>query len=105
MTQPISNHLNVGEITDTRSSRDAAPTKNRAESTSAEAVPATDQVTLTEDVDRIASAVRLAAQSPDVDAARVQSAREAIENGTFQVDPDRIAASLLELDSALGEKD
>ena len=49
-------------------------------------------------MDRIAAAL---AAAPDIDARKVEAAREALACGVYVVDPERIAVKILGLDRAL----
>ena len=49
--------------------------------------------------DLIATAARKLAAEPAVDQARVQEIRKAITNGSYTVDPERIARKLIDADS------
>jgi len=39
--------------------------------------------------------------APAIDSARVQAVREALENGSYRINPDAIAQRMLELDGQL----
>ncbi len=98
MTNPIANHLAVSGITDRLDP--GAPEARDAEQSAAD-VAATDQVTLTSDAQRLERVVAAARAEPDVDAAKVQALREAIESGQHTIDSDRITDALLEIDQVL----
>jgi len=54
-----------------------------------------DKVTLTEMAARLQSLERTLADVPEVDKKRVESIREAIDNGTYQVNANRVAEKLI----------
>ncbi len=57
-----------------------------------------DRAAVASSLDQIADAV---GKAPDVDLRKVKAARDALANGTYEVNPDRIARKLLRLDTAL----
>lgn len=61
----------------------------------------TDQVTLTQSARELQQVAAAIANTPAVDAGRVESARRAIDDGTYQVNAGKIADSLLQLDKLL----
>ena len=58
-----------------------------------------DTVELSGVAELIATAARKLAAEPAVDQARVQEIRKAITNGSYTVDPERIARKLIDADS------
>jgi len=60
-----------------------------------------DQLTLTQSAREIQQVAAAIANAPVVDPGRVESARRAIDNGTYQVNAGKIADSLLQLDKLL----
>ncbi|MDJ0656521.1 MAG: flagellar biosynthesis anti-sigma factor FlgM [Xanthomonadales bacterium] len=101
MTNPISNTMNVTEVTE-RVDKNAADTK-RPEQAPVER-PAADQVTLTSDAQRLGRVLEASQSEPEVDTAKVEALREAIQSGRFTVDSGRIADALLEVDSAIRDQ-
>lgn len=61
----------------------------------------TDQLTLTQSARDLQQAAAAVANTPVVDANRVDAAKRAIDNGTYQVNSGRIADKLLQLDQLL----
>ena len=99
MTNPISNTMNVSEVTE-RVDKNAADAQRPEQPQAVERASA-DQVTLTSDAKQLGRVLETAAAEPDVDTAKVEALREAIEAGRYTVDTGRIADALLEVDSAL----
>lgn len=62
-----------------------------------------DQITLTESAQRLLVAAREAADASQVDQERVNAIRLSIAEGSYVIDPERIAAGLLKMDQDLGE--
>lgn len=58
-------------------------------------IPQDDRTTLTSDTTSRASLVSTALNSPEVRQGRVDSLRQAISNGEYQVDPSRVAAAMV----------
>jgi negative regulator of flagellin synthesis FlgM len=67
----------------------------------AAATPADSSVTLTDAARRLAALERAVANVPEVDTARVEELRSAIESGRYSVDAERIATRLLDLEREL----
>lgn len=67
----------------------------------AAATPAGSSVTLTDAAKRLAALERAVAAVPDVDMARVEELRNAIESGRYTVDAERIATRLLDIERDL----
>ncbi|MDD3650841.1 flagellar biosynthesis anti-sigma factor FlgM [Immundisolibacter sp.] len=83
-----------------------APARSRAadaQATPAVASPGTDSVDLTDGARQMQDLQATVAGTPVVDADRVAALREAIANGSYRIDPQRIADGLLAQDRvALG---
>ncbi len=62
-----------------------------------------DQVTLTESAQRLLEASRSASDAGAVDQARVQAIRQSLADGSYVIDPERIAAGLLRMEQELGD--
>ncbi len=75
-----------------------AAQRNASDSDSA---TTTDTVTVTDTAARIRQLEASLSSLPDVDSARVQAIRQAIADGSYQVDADRIATKLLKLEQDL----
>jgi len=69
---------------------------------STRAVEATDSVRLTGEATSLQAMQRELSTAPAVDTQRVQQVREALENGTYRINPEAIAARMIELDQQLG---
>jgi negative regulator of flagellin synthesis FlgM len=55
-----------------------------------------DRTTLTSDTASVNSLVSLALNSPAIRQDKVDSLRESVNNGTYEVDPSKIASSMLD---------
>ena len=62
-----------------------------------------DQLTLTDSAQRLLDAARTAQDAPAVDRARVDAIRASIADGSYVIDPERIAAGLLRAEQDLGD--
>ncbi len=90
----------------THTSGQGAPVdrRNSSDGNAAGATPtpqAGDQIRLTGDAQRLKSLEQTLVSRPVVDSQRVSAVRDAIANGTFTVEPGRIAEKLLGLEQAL----
>ncbi len=72
-----------------------------ADGSAARPVEATDSVRLTGEATSLQALQRELSAAPAVDTARVQAVREALENGSYRIDPDAIAKRMLALDEQL----
>jgi len=61
-----------------------------------------DSVSLTGTAQQLRSLEQSLASQPVVDAQRVAAARQAIENGSYELNPTRIASKLISLEISLG---
>ncbi|SFD92334.1 anti-sigma-28 factor, FlgM family [Thiohalospira halophila DSM 15071] len=61
-----------------------------------------DKVSFTDVASRLQSLEAAMAQEPAVDPHRVESVRQSIEDGTFEVNAESIASRLMEMDQDLG---
>jgi negative regulator of flagellin synthesis FlgM len=59
-----------------------------------------DRVELSGLAEAIRAAARTLAAQPPVDEARVRELKEAVANGDYQVDPERLARKLIDADNA-----
>ncbi|MFA5942015.1 MAG: flagellar biosynthesis anti-sigma factor FlgM [Sinimarinibacterium sp.] len=71
--------------------------KSTSTATREQAVPS-DSVRLTDDAKLLQQAERAAAEAPDVDERRVAEIKQAVADGTYQVDPKAIAAKLARME-------
>ncbi|HED18728.1 MAG TPA: flagellar biosynthesis anti-sigma factor FlgM [Gammaproteobacteria bacterium] len=62
-----------------------------------------DRVSLTGEARRLKELETRLASTPVVDSQRVKAVRSAIENGTFTINPERIAEKLVSLEVALSD--
>lgn len=69
--------------------------KKIASSTSVEKARATDEVVFSSQVANIDAARNVIANSPDIRQEKVEALRRAIQDGTYQVDADKIAERIL----------
>lgn len=69
-----------------------------------EAPAAGDSLKLTGEATGLQALQRELAARPAVDETRVQAVREALASGTYRIDPEAIAASMLALDAQLDGK-
>ena len=60
-----------------------------------------DRVSLTGEARQLQELENQLASQPVVDSQRVQAVRSAVEDGTFSVNPERIAAEMMSLEQAL----
>ncbi len=61
----------------------------------------TDSVSLTGEARQMQALETRIASAPVVDTQRVQAVRSAVENGTFTINPERIADKMINLEQAL----
>lgn len=64
-------------------------------------VEAADSVRLTGEATQLQAVQRELSAAPAIDQARVQAVREALENGSYKINPDAIATRMLGLDQQL----
>lgn len=76
-------------------------TKAAAADGSARAIDAVDSLRLTGEATSLQAMQRELSAAPAIDNARVQAVREALENGTYRINPDAIAQRMLALDEQL----
>ena len=67
----------------------------------AKPVEAADSVRLTGEATQLQAVQRELSAAPAIDQARVQAVREALENGSYKINPDAIATRMLGLDQQL----
>ncbi|MCH1909384.1 flagellar biosynthesis anti-sigma factor FlgM [Stenotrophomonas sp. Y6] len=80
----------------------ATPAKaTPAGSGEARPVEAADSVRLTGEATSLQAMQRELSAAPAIDSARVQAVREALENGSYRINPNAIAQRMLELDGQL----
>lgn len=59
------------------------------------------RVNLSPDAQNIKAAEQALQQQPDIDDAKVAELREALENGSFSVDAEKLAQKMLEVDQSI----
>lgn len=79
----------------------AAAQNSATAASTANAPQQTDAVSLTETASAVRQAERALADEPAVDAARVEQLRAAVTDGSFQIDAQRVADKMINLESAL----
>jgi len=75
--------------------------KNSSTADSGNTSNSADRVSLTGEARQLQELETRLASEPVVDSQRVQTIRSAVENGTFTVNPERIAEKLMSLEEAL----
>lgn len=92
----------------TPTSGQGAPVENQRNGSNGAAPEATgksgsssDRISLTGEALRLRELETQLASQPAVDSQRVEAVRSAVENGTFTVNPERIAEKLISLEQAL----
>lgn len=60
--------------------------------------PATDKFSLTEDANQLQALQQMIAGMPEVDKQRIAELREAIENGDYQVDSQKLARNMIDFE-------
>lgn len=93
MTNSINHSRAVGEIQDRIGKQ-----PSKARTAEAPAPAAGDQVTVTDGARQLTELVSAAAAEPGFDQARVDALRQAIEDGSYRVDAQRLAASLMDFE-------
>jgi negative regulator of flagellin synthesis FlgM len=67
--------------------------------------PATGDVHITDTASQLASLEQALREAPAVDSAKVARLQSAIEQGTYQVNPEHVATQLLQMERALAGLD
>ncbi|WP_305805165.1 flagellar biosynthesis anti-sigma factor FlgM [Stenotrophomonas sp. YIM B06876] len=65
-------------------------------------VQAADSVRLTGEATNLQALQRQLSAAPAIDSARVDAVRESLQNGSYRINPQAIAARMLDLDQQLG---
>lgn len=74
---------------------------NADEARRGEAAASSDTVELSPEARNLARLQQALADQPDIDEARVEALRQQVEDGTYQVDANSLAASILQSDQNL----
>lgn len=91
-----------GGITANAQLRPVAPAKTTpAGDSPARPVEAADSLRLTGEATNLQALQRELSNAPAIDNARVQAVREALENGSYRINPEAIAQRMLDLDQQL----
>jgi negative regulator of flagellin synthesis FlgM len=90
----------VSELGSHRGGTTPAPTEKVAEKNSAPA-PAPDQVSLTPEAQQLRNLEQQIAAHPVVDTHKVNAVKEALANGSYEINSDRIAGKMMSLERAL----
>ncbi|MDX1500248.1 MAG: flagellar biosynthesis anti-sigma factor FlgM [Woeseiaceae bacterium] len=91
------------KIDETGTSRKIADDPQKSKGAAAEAGPRNDTVELTSGAKLLERLEKSLASLPDVDSARVDAIKAAIENGDYEIDAEAIAAAMIRLERSLGE--
>ncbi len=98
ITNPVGSNISVSEVSD-RSDRAASEKSPSGGADSSQTVG--DKVSLTLEARAIGQITESARSESDVDVEKVQALREAIANGTFEVDSSSIAEGLIRSESGV----
>lgn len=93
--QGVNTTLPIGGATATGQSNAA---QGNAPAAGAATGPAADTADVGHTAGLLSTIAEAAGQAPDVDEAKVATLRQAIADGTYQVDPGKIAGKLLDLE-------
>ena len=90
-------------LTNTVTGNGNAPARNESNNVAAEPGRSAtrDTVSLTGTAQHLRNIEHSLASQPVVDTQRVEATRQAIENGSYQIDPSRIASKMISLERAL----
>ena len=80
-----------------------APTDKAAEKSGSPSGNAADQVSLTPTAQQLRGLEQQIADQPVVDSQKVNAVKEALANGSYEINPDRIANKMMSLEKALGD--
>jgi len=80
--------------------------KDSNSSTSASASTAnSDKVSLTDTAARLKALEHQLAQQPEIDNKRVNTVQDAISNGNYKVDPERVADKMMNFEASFNKRD
>ncbi len=99
ITNPVGPNIPVAEVNDRSEGKKSAEEKAPASSGAAQA--AADKVSLTLEARAIGQISESAKSESDVDVAKVNALRDAIANGSFEVNSRSIAEGLIKSDSGI----
>lgn len=92
----------VAELSGQARTPTQAPAEKTADKSSGQAASA-DQVSLTPTAQQLRGLEQQIADQPVVDSQKVNAVKEALASGSFEINPDRIAAKMMNLEKALGD--
>ena len=81
--------------------RASTPVTSGSAGSNTSAAP-TDSVHITESARSLAALSRTVSETPDVDTKRVAAVQQSLASGSYQINPERIADSMLQLEHDLG---
>jgi len=93
---------NGGQTGAAQTGADTARNREAGEDTGAGA-PVRDQISLTPEARRLQTLEAQLAEQPVVDSNRVDAIREALANGSFEIDAGRVAGKMMDLERALSD--
>ncbi len=93
------------QVTDVGSHRGGSPaqTEKAPDKPNTPAQSSTDQVSLTPAAQQLRQLEAQIADQPVVNSQKVAAVKEALANGSFEIDPNRIAGKMMSLERALGD--
>ncbi|WJW74618.1 flagellar biosynthesis anti-sigma factor FlgM [Thiohalobacter sp. IOR34] len=65
--------------------------------------PPSDQISLTPEAQKLRDLETSVAELPQVDSDRVNAVKTALANGTFEINPERIAGKMIDFERALSD--
>jgi negative regulator of flagellin synthesis FlgM len=103
VTNRINGYDNSRSIASSKGTANSTPTadKVQSDSTTAPAASTADQVTLTGSARTLQKLSEAVASAPVVDTAKVAQIKEALQNGTYQINTQSVADKLLQSESGL----
>ena len=79
------------------------PAEKVADTSGAEHGSRTDQVSLTQAAQQLRGLEQEIADHPVVDTRKVEAIKEALANGSYEIDSNRVAGKMMDLEKALGD--
>ena len=98
----ISNTTNTLQVGQKSAAEERAQVADSAKESVDRAAPA-DRVSITSTASLLQQAEEALKTAPDVDVKRVEAIKKAIENGTFEIDANRVAEELIAFESTLNK--
>ncbi len=103
MAERIDGFIRPTSTQPTRQEEQARPARDDNAREAPAAAPRGDSVSLTESARQLSELTRDVAAGEAVDIGRVETVRQALDEGVYEIDPRKIAERLLALDDSLGE--